>query len=190
MKKEIDIVIEDELFKDKLSKFYNINKKKIISLAVIIIFIPIIFQLFVYVQNKNNEKLITEYLRAEILSEENLVESIRILNNLILSNNDTIVSLSVNKLIDINIKKKNYNLAIKKISELKHKFKNKELDDLIKIKKTLLLYDSLNEAEILNLIKIDQESDTFINIKKKLLYDFYIKNNQFIKANQILKKDK
>ena len=40
MKKEIDIVIEDELLKDKLSKFYNINKKKIISLAIIIIFIP------------------------------------------------------------------------------------------------------------------------------------------------------
>ena len=106
MKKEIDIVIEDELLKDKLSNFYNTNKKKIISLAVIIIFIPIILQSFVYVQNKNNEKLITEYLRAEMLSEENLVESIRILNNLILSNNNTIVSLSVNKLIDINIQKK------------------------------------------------------------------------------------
>ena len=58
---------------------------------------------------------------------------------------------------------------------------------MIKIKKTLLLFNSLNEAEILNLIKINQKKDTFISIKKKLLFDFYMKNNQSKKAQQVYK---
>lgn len=187
MKKEIDIVIEDELFKDKFSNFYNRNKKKIISIVIILIFIPIFFQSIIYFQDKNNEKLIAEYLKAEMLFKENLAESVKILNNLILSKNATIVSLAANKLIDIHIQKKEYNLALKIISELKHQFKNQDLADLIKIKKTLLLFNSLNEAEILNLVKINQKKDTFISIKKKLLFDFYMKNNQSKKAQQIYK---
>jgi len=186
MKKEIDIAIEDELLKDKLLKFYDRNKKKIIFFLIVLIFIPIFFQLIIYFQDKKNEKLIAEYLRAEMLLDKNSEESIKILNNLILNKNTTIASLSANKLVDIYIQKKNYNLALKTISELKHQFKKEYLSDLINIKKTLLLFDSLNEAEILSLIKIDQKTNIFINIKKKLLYDFYIKNNQSKKANQIL----
>ena len=187
MKKEIDIVIEDELFKDKFSKFYNSNKKKIISIFIILILIPIFFQAIIYFQEKNKERLIAEYLKSEILFKENPVESVKILNKLILSKNTTVVSLSANKLIDIYIQKKEYNLALKIISELKDQFKNQDLADLIKIKKTLLLFNSLNEAEILNLIKINKKKDTFISIKKKLLFDFYMKNNQLKKAQQVYK---
>ena len=187
MKKEIDIAIEDELFKDKFSNFYNRNKKKIITIFIILIFIPIFFQSIIYFQEKNKEKLIAEYLKAEMLLKENSVESVKILNNLILSKNSTVVSLAANKLIDIYIQKKEYNLALKIISELKDQFKNQDLADLIKIKKTLLLFNSLNEAEILNLIKINQKKDTFISIKKKLLFDFYMKNNQSKKAQQVYK---
>ena len=53
MKKEIDIAIEDELFKDKFSNFYNRNKKKIITIFIILIFIPIFFQSIIYFQEKN-----------------------------------------------------------------------------------------------------------------------------------------
>ena len=190
MKKEIDIAIEDELFKDKLFKFYDRNKKKIIFFFIILTFVPIFFQSIIYFQDKKNEKLIAEYLKAEMLLEENADESIRIMNNLFLNKNTTAAFLSANKLIDIYIQKKNYNLASKTISELKHQFTNEDLSDLINIKKTLLLFDSLNEAEILSLIKIDQKTNIFVNIKKKLLYDFYIKSNQLIKANQILKKSR
>ena len=113
MKKEIDIVIEDELFKDKILNFYIRNKRKIISIVIILIFIPVFFQSIIYFQKKNKEKLIAEYLKAEMLFKENSVESVKILNNLILSKNATVVSLAANKLIDIYIQKKEYNLALK-----------------------------------------------------------------------------
>jgi len=187
MKKEIDIAIEDELFKDKFSNFYNRNKKKIISIFIILFFIPIFFQSIIYFQEKNKEKLIAEYLKAEMLFRENSVESVKILNNLVLSKNSTVVSLAANRLIEIYINDGDIKNAKKIISKTQSTLDNKILIELISIKKVLLNFENIKEDELISLLKTNKNNIYFESARKKLLYDYYIKTNQILKANQIYK---
>lgn len=55
------------------------------------------------------------------------------------------------------------------------------------IKKAILKFDYIQEPEILQLLEHKNKNSNFNLIKKKLLVDFYTKNNQLNKANQIKK---
>jgi len=185
MSSEIDLQIKDELLRDKIIKFYNKNKIKIVVLFLIIILCPILFQIYFYFNVKKKQKLISEYLRAEQLININETESLKILSSLKKSGKDVIVGLSHAKILEIYLNEGDYDKALKEINNFKYKFSNEILDDLTSIKKTIISFDQLNENEILQLLKKNQRKSYFEIIKKKLLYDFYIKSNQMQKANQI-----
>ena len=53
------------------------------------------------------------------------------------------------------------------------------------IKEVLLNFENIKEKEILSLLKLDNENGNFALLKRKLLFDFYYKNGQLKKANQI-----
>ena len=53
------------------------------------------------------------------------------------------------------------------------------------MKKVILLFDKIDEKEILELTEKNSTRSNFKIIKKQLLYDFYINNNQKLKAKQI-----
>ena len=68
---EFEFEVKDQLFKDKLINFYNKNKSALILLFLFLIFVPILLQIYFFLQNKKKEKLLAQYLQAEILLETN-----------------------------------------------------------------------------------------------------------------------
>ncbi len=189
MSNEIENQINEELFQDKIINFFGKNKKKLITLFILIIITPILFQIISYHKQKEKSFLLSEYLRAEYLIEkkDSEEEAIKILINLKDKSNQSISLLSLNRLLEFYIIKGDKLNAIKLLENY-----NKDIDliflkEVNVIKKIILNFDSMKETEIENLIKDKSKSMTFRLIKKKLIIDFYIKNNQLEKADLIKK---
>ena len=184
----IDAEIKDEILKDKFKIFYNKYRLYILISVFIIILTPIIFQIYIHNENTNRSSLISEYLKAEKMLDTKNNEAILILDKLKNSNNEIISILSLNKLLDYYLLN-NKDKAINLLDNYKFSFKQSYLNELQNIKKAILNFDKINENQILNLLST-KESEKFKNIKKKLLYDFYIKNGQAKKAKQMYELNK
>lgn len=186
MSEKLDFEIKEELFNDKLKKFYNKYKIIINSLVLIIIIIPIVIQILFFYKNKKNEFYITEYLKAESLINLQTQKSLDIFKKLSENSNYIVENLSTYRLMEYylnqNDKKKTLELIgnLQKISN-----KNKFFSDLIVLKKNILNFDEINEEELLEILR--EKKSIFQKLNKKLLYDYYTKNKQFDKAKQFLK---
>ena len=189
MSNEIENQINEELFQDKIRNFFGKNKKKLITLFILIIITPILFQIISYHKQKEKSFLLSEYLRAEYLIEkkDSEEEAIKILINLKDKSNQSISLLSLNRLLEFYIIKGDKLNAIKLLENYNKDIDLNFLKEVNVIKKIILNFDSMKETEIENLIKDESKSMTFRLIKKKLIIDFYIKNNQLEKADLIKK---
>lgn len=189
MSNEIENQINEELFQDKIKNFFGKNKKKLITLFILIIITPILFQIISYHKQKEKSFLLSEYLRAEYLIEkkDSEEEAIKILMNLKDKSNQSISLLSLNRLLEFYIIKGDKLNAIKLLENYNKDIDLNFLKEVNVIKKIILNFDSMKETEIENLIKDESKSMTFRLIKKKLIIDFYIKNNQLEKADLIKK---
>lgn len=189
MSNEIENQINEELFQDKIKNFFGKNKKKLITLFILIIITPILFQIISYHKQKEKSFLLSEYLRAEYLIEkkDSEEEAIKILINLKDKSNQSISLLSLNRLLEFYIIKGDKLNAIKLLENYNKDIDLNFLKEVNVIKKIILNFDSMKETEIENLIKDESKSMTFRLIKKKLIIDFYIKNNQLEKADLIKK---
>jgi len=184
MSNEIEHQINDELVKDKFLNFYNNNKKKIFILFAILIFLPIFFQIILYVKKEKNFSLLTQYLEAKYSINENPKKSIEILNNLKNSKNETIAILSYGFLLEYYLNNKDFEISNEFIT-LNQEYENDLLRETSEIKKAIFLFDKIDESKMLKLLGNNSLSNNFDTIKNQLLYDFYIKNNQALKAKQI-----
>ena len=184
MSNELETQIEDDLFKDKVSKFFKKNKILVVSLALILIVLPISIQVVSFYNEKKQEQFLSKYIEAEILLDNNDIKGIEILNTIKEKGNDTIKLLAMNKLAEYYI---NNNQKIKALEIFNNTevFDNSMFIELSEIKKVILNFDSINENEILNLIKNNKNKNNFKLLKTKLLYDYYIKSNQLEKAKQV-----
>lgn len=189
MSNEIENQINEELFQDKMRNFFGKNKKILIILFILLIITPILFQIISYYKQKEKSFLLSEYLRAEYLIEnkDNEEEAIKILINLKDKSNQSISLLSLNRLLEFYIIKGDKLNAIKLLENYNKDIDLNFLKEVNVIKKIILNFDSMKESEIENLIKDESKSMTFRLIKKKLIIDFYIKNNQLEKADLIKK---
>ena len=189
MSNEIENQINEELFQDKIRNFFGKNKKKLITLFILIIITPILFQIISYHKQKEKSFLLSEYLRAEYLIEkkDSEEEAIKILINLKDKSDQSISLLSLNRLLEFYIIKGDKLNAIKLLENYNKDIDLNFLKEVNVIKKIILNFDSMKETEIENLIKDESKSMTFRLIKKKLIIDFYIKNNQLEKADLIKK---
>ncbi len=187
MSKELETQIEDELFNEKLKKFYLKNKILIILFIFLVLTIPLLFQFYKYYQLKQNEKSISLYVQSKLLSEKEFNKKIQILEKLKIGKNETTKFLAVSELIEIYTKKNNKQKAIFEIDSTINQFTDEKLIELLNIKKVIIKFDTINEKEILDLLNLTKNSN-FKIIKNKLLYDFYIKNNQTKKALQFQNK--
>ena len=186
MSQELDFEIKEELFNDKLIKFYNKYKIIINSLMSIIIITPIVIQIFFFYKNKKNEFYITEYLKAESLITLQTKKSLDILNKLSENSNNIVEILSTYRLIEYHLNQNDKKKTLELIDNLqKISNKNKFFSDLMVLKKNILNFDKINEEELLEILR--DEKNIFKKLNKKLLYDYYTKNKQFDKAKQILK---
>ena len=189
MSNELERQIKESLFKEKIEKFYKKNKILIIVLFITLIITPIFIQINSYLNKKNNENLLEQYLKAESLIKKDDNQALEILENLTNSQNQTIQKLALNITVDIYLNQGQKDKALLQLEKIRD-FDNKLFDELNNIKKVILKFDTIKENEILDLLKIDNKNDSFILIKKKLLYDFYIKSNQLKKAKQISDQNK
>ena len=185
MSNELDIQVKDSLFKDKILNFYKNNKIKLIIFFLFLILIPLILQIYFYIKNKKNEKYFSDYLQAELLLNSNEKKSIEILKTLKKADNETIKFLSHNKLVELYLSKNQIIKAKNEFNQIKKNYNSIIFNELIDIKKTIINFDQINENHITRLIKNDGENKSFRSISNQLAYDFYLKTNQFKKANQI-----
>lgn len=188
MVSNIENEINQEIEKERFINFYKKNKFKIIFFILFMLFLIFGYQIKIIYLNKKNSEFIEKILLSKIYLDEKKKEGLDILNEVKNTNNDTIFILSSYQLIDFYLEKKDEKAALEQLNFLRQKLKkNSYALELLNIKEVIIKFDYIEEKEILNLLKTSTKQN-FTIIQNKLLYDFYIKNNQPIKAKQFYKK--
>ena len=186
MSSEFEKEIKEEVLVDKVLNFFVSYKIYIFVIGFLLIFFPLTYQVKILLDKQKNEQEL-EILSSLILSYEDIVsENLNTLEKLTLSKNTIISSLSINKILDSKTIKKE-----EKIKLLDNVLKNKSLSDEnienLKIKKALLIFDNIDEAELLNLLNNKNKIDNYRNINLELIYDFYLSKEQYKKAKEFKK---
>ena len=189
MSTELENQIKDDLFRDKVIKFFSQYKKYLITLLILLITIPSFYHAFKAYERNKSEKLLEDYSKAiMMLSNENLDEADKIFTKLLNEKNEAILISSLNKIIEINLKKKNPKKNIILIDDILNSKKLSALNtELLKIKKALLIFDKADEKTMLDLLNKNDKQSKFYSLSMQILVDFYISKNELSKANEIQK---
>ena len=189
MSSELENQIKDDLFRDKVIKFFSQYKKYLITLLILLITIPSFYHAFKAYERNKSEKILEDYSKAiMMLSNENLDEADKIFTKLLNEKNEAILISSLNKIIEINLKKKNPKKNIILIDDILNSKKLSTLNtELLKIKKALLIFDKADEKTMLDLLNKNEKQSKFYSLSMQILVDFYISKNELSKANEIQK---
>ena len=189
MSSELENQIKDDLFRDKVIKFFSQYKKYLITLLILLITIPSFYHAFKAYERNKSEKILEDYSKAiMMLSNENLDEADKIFTKLLNEKNEAILISSLNKIIEINLKKKNPKKNIILIDDILNSKKLSALNtELLKIKKALLIFDKADEKTMLDLLNKNEKQSKFYSLSMQILVDFYISKNELSKANEIRK---
>ena len=189
MSSELENQIKDDLFRDKVIKFFSQYKKYLITLLILLITIPSFYHAFKAYERNKSEKILEDYSKAiMMLSNENLDEADKIFTKLLNEKNEAILISSLNKIIEINLKKKNPKKNIILIDDILNSKKLSALNtELLKIKKALLIFDKADEKTMLDLLNKNEKQSKFYSLSMQILVDFYISKNELLKANEIQK---
>ena len=185
MSNELDNQISESVFNDKILNFYHKRKYYIIFFVIIIIATPILFQAKVaFEKHKSASELESYSVVVNELIKSNPKEAVIQLQKLTTSNNDTIVLLALNQLLEIN--KSSKQELVKTLDTLIDEKKlSKRNDELLKIKKSLLIFDAATENQMLDLLDISNKDSSFRKTSLQILYDFHLSKNQKIKAEEV-----
>ena len=183
MSREFENQVNESLLNDKFLIFYKKYKVLIFCIISLLVSILIFYQFYTYYENKKKQEVFLEYIIAKNeLKIGDTKKAIKMFSELSFNKNNTISLLSLSELITMKIPKAD---IIKIIDDILKKdnlsLYNKEL---IKIKKAIIIFDEATEEDILLLIDV-KKNNFFKNLKLRLLYDFYIKNNKLINAKEI-----
>lgn len=189
MSSELENQIKDDLFRDKVIKFFSQYKKYLVTLLILLITIPSFYHAFKAYERNKSEKILEDYSKAiMMLNNENLDEADKIFTKLLNEKNEAIMISSLNKIIEINLKKKNPKKNIILIDDILNSKKLSALNtELLKIKKALLIFDKADEKTMLDLLNKNEKQSKFYSLSMQILVDFYISKNELSKANEIQK---
>ena len=189
MSSELENQIKDDLFRDKVIKFFSQYKKYLVTLLILLITIPSFYHAFKVYERNKSEKILEDYSKAiMMLGNENLDEADKIFTKLLNEKNEAILISSLNKIIEINLKKKNPKKNIILIDDILNSKKLSALNtELLKIKKALLIFDKADEKTMLGLLNKNEKQSKFYSLSMQILVDFYISKNELSKANEIQK---
>ena len=179
MSSELENQIKDDLFRDKVIKFFSQYKKYLVTLLILLITIPSFYHAFKAYERNKSEKILEDYSKAiMMLSNENLDEADKIFTKLLNEKNEAILISSLNKIIEINLKKKNPKKNIILIDDILNSKKLSALNtELLKIKKALLIFDKADEKTMLGLLNKNEKQSKFYSLSMQILVDFYISKN-------------
>ena len=186
MSSEFEKEIKEDVLVDKALNFFASYKTYILIIGFLLILFPITYQVKILLDKKKNEQ------ELEILSgfisknEDNISKNLNTLEKLTLSKNTIISSLSINKILDSETIKKEEKIKLLD-NILNNKNFSEENIESLKIKKALLIFDNMDEAELLNLLNNKNKIDNYRNINLKLIYDFYLSKEQYNKAEEFKK---
>ena len=189
MSSELENQIKDDLFRDKVIKFFSQYKKYLVTLLILLITIPSFYHAFKAYERNKSEKILEDYSKAiMMLSNKNFDEADKIFTKLLNEKNEAILISSLNKIIEINLKKKNPKKNIILIDDILNSKKLSALNtELLKIKKALLIFDKADEKTMLGLLNKNEKQSKFYSLSMQILVDFYISKNELSKANEIRK---
>jgi len=187
MSNEFESQVKESIFNDKLLNFYKKFKFYIIVFFFLIILIHIIYQFISYKNNKKNMNYLEVYSYAiSDLRNKDFNKSINTFEKLALSDNNTIALLSFYQLYELN--KNSKSQLIKLIDRILNKKKLvKENIELLKLKKSLIIFDNATEDEMLKTLDIKRNNNLFYEINLKIMYDFYVARNENNKAIELKK---
>ena len=185
MSNELENQISESVFNDKILNFYHKRKYYIIFFVILIIATPILYQAKVaFEKHKSASELESYSVVVNELIMNNPKEAAIQLQKLTTSNNDTIVLLALNKLLEIN--KSSKQELVKTLDTLIDEKKlSKRNDELLKIKKSLLIFDAATENQMLDLLDTSNKDSSFRKTSLQILYDFHLSKNQKIKAEEV-----
>ena len=185
MSNELDNQISESVFNDKILNFYHKRKYYIIFFVILIIATPILYQAKVaFEKHKSASELESYSVVVNELIKSNPKEAIIQLQKLTTSNNDTIVLLALNQLLEINKSSKQELVKILDVLIDKKKISIRN-EELLKIKKSLLIFDKATENQMLDLLNVSNKDSYFRKTALQILYDFYLSKNQKIKAEEV-----
>ena len=185
MSNELENQISESVFNDKILNFYHKRKYYIIFFVILIIATPILYQAKVaFEKHKSASELESYSVVVNELIKSNPKEAVIQLQKLTTSNNDTIVLLALNQLLEIN--KSSKQELVKTLDTLIDEKKlSKRNDELLKIKKSLLIFDAATENQMLDLLDTSNKDSSFRKTSLQILYDFHLSKNQKIKAEEV-----
>ena len=165
---------------------YKANKKKILlSLSILLT----IFFLSLYIDKNNKDKNITAsntFNSAKILiDQKNFIKSKSYLLEIIKSKNKFYSPSALNLIIENKLEKDQAVILDLFNEVLSNKKIDKDNINLIKIKKVLFLFDTINEEKILKILNPIINSDSLWKRNAiMLLADFYKSKNEINKSEQ------
>ena len=168
----------------KIIFFIQKKLKTLIILLTLIIITLFSFLVYKNLENKNNIKLSEKYSQAVILLNQNKMEESKLLLQYIISKKNKFYSpLTLYLIIDQSLENDSKKIIIFFDKILKIKSIDKENLNLIKIKKSIFLFKLGKEELIIKTLNpIINSNSVWRNMAIKLLSDYFLFNNQKVKA--------
>ena len=172
--------------KDKLIKFYTTNKILIFSGVIFLIILVISFSFYAEII-KNKKKILAEnYIQAKIFLEDGKKDKAKgILKDIVLSDGETYSALSLFLILNENLINDKEEISSLFDQVLENNKFEKEVKNLILLKKALFLSNFVDETELLESVKPLISADTLWKPHTLLLLgDFFAAKQENIKAKE------
>ena len=181
--------IEKISFQDRVSNFFNNNKKLILIFAITIIASILVVLIYKNIKEKKDIETAEQYTQAKIFIGKNQKGTAKIILENIIDNNHKFYSpLALYILIDNDIEKDNKKILIHFDKIIKGNYKDEESINLIKIKKTLFLL-SIDDEELITktLNPIINSNSVWRKQAINLIADYFLSKGEKIKAEEYYK---
>jgi len=188
MSSEFESEIKESVAKEKFLLFLKKSKYYLIFFFALILILPILYQLKVsYDKKVYGEQLKNYSVALNNLKSKDDKSGVEILNELIKSDNSFITLLSINQLIQNNILSKEEKINI--INQALNKKKlSSEHEQILKIKKSLIIFNEASENEVLFLRELSNNKSFLNQLSSSILSDYYKSKNNYNKANDFKNK--
>ena len=176
--------------KTRVRKFYE--KNKILIYSFVFLAIISIFGVIFYLENKDRKRiaLSDDYVLAEIYISEGKKDKAKILLEKIIYKNDpTYSSLSLFLLLNEDLVTNSNQINDFFDHLLKNNKFEKEMENLIILKKLLTQFDTLQESELLNISKPIISSDSVWKPHILMIFgDYFMSKKEYVKAREFYEK--
>lgn len=186
--------IEKISFQDRVSNFFNENKKLLIIITASIIIIISIIIFYKNFQEKKNIEIAERYIQATSLiskdgkNKDEILKAKLLLENIINNKHKFYSPLALYFLIDNDIEKDSKKILAHFDKVIENKYIDEESINLIKIKKVLFLFSIEDEDLIIKTLNPIINSNSAWRIQAiNLIADYFSSKGEKIKAEEYYK---